>query len=520
MGEVWAGVHVGIGVRVALKRLLPAGSSSHETVARFKREAYLLGRVRSDYVARVLDFVDDKVFGLVLVMELVEGSTLYDVLNERRFSIEEGVDLGTDIVNGLCDLHHSQIVHRDLKPGNIIVEQRARGRQRAMLVDFGMSRVMTQAGNDDEEMTGITRADVALGTLEYMAPEQMLNSRGVTGSADIYATGIILWRAVAGRHAYQSDSEGGLVRLKLTEEAPPLSTGRADAIARGFEAIVAKAMRRKPNERYLSAEAMLKDLEALQAQVRNPHFDDSETLHHGRPPGVVPPVAYGRPAEPALAPEPASSTPAMMPEHSAAPFSLKQGSGSVRGGDSSMLVDGASASGKQRSKALPWVLGAVAVGLGGGLLATRLLGSPSVGGAASASAAPSVVLPATRPEPTASASVEPAASAASAASVEPAASAASAASAVPSEEPAAPVIDIAALPRGTLPATVGLRPAAVAHLPLGVSSAGGPMPLGIPSGPVRIPGPMPVSASKASAPPASPAATPPPPPSDPLNSLE
>src|SRR4029079_1250624 len=69
MGEVWSGEHVAIGVKVAIKTLLPAAKVSHEVVARFKREAYLLGRIRSDYVARVLDFVSDDEFGLVIVME-------------------------------------------------------------------------------------------------------------------------------------------------------------------------------------------------------------------------------------------------------------------------------------------------------------------------------------------------------------------------------------------------------------------------------------------------------------------
>src|SRR6476661_2106643 len=73
MGEVWAGEHLAIGVRVALKTLLGAAKVNHEVVARFKREAYLLGRIRSDHVARVVDFVADDVFGLVLVMEFVEG---------------------------------------------------------------------------------------------------------------------------------------------------------------------------------------------------------------------------------------------------------------------------------------------------------------------------------------------------------------------------------------------------------------------------------------------------------------
>ena len=269
MGEVWAGVHLSVGVKVALKRLLPAGTHNHESLARFKREAQLLGRVNSEYVARIIDFVEDPQYGLILIMELVEGPSLYALLNQRRFSIEESIDLGCDILSGLSDLHDSQIVHRDLKPGNIIVEQRSRGRQRARIVDFGMSRIIK--GNDEEEeMTGITRADVALGTLEYMAPEQMLNSRGVTGAADLYAAGVILYRAVAGHHAYRADSDGGLVRAKLTSDAAPLPSGRTDPLAVGFAQVVARALQRKPTDRYATASEMLRDLEQLRSAMATP----------------------------------------------------------------------------------------------------------------------------------------------------------------------------------------------------------------------------------------------------------
>src|SRR3954466_8746388 len=97
MGEVWAAEHVGIGVKVALKKLLPAAAVDHQIVARFKREAYLLGRIRSDHVARVVDFIADNRFGLVLVMDFVDGELLTSMLQARRLSVEETLELGVDI---------------------------------------------------------------------------------------------------------------------------------------------------------------------------------------------------------------------------------------------------------------------------------------------------------------------------------------------------------------------------------------------------------------------------------------
>jgi len=269
MGEVWAGEHLAVGSRVAVKTLLSAAACNHEVVARFKREAYILGRIRSDHVARVVDFVADDTFGLVLVMEFVEGEPLSRVLAHKVLNVEETIDLGVDIASALCDLHRAHIVHRDLKPGNIILQPLHAGRFRAVVVDFGVSRLNSSGQDDDEEITGITRADMAVGTIEYMAPEQILNSRNVTSTSDIYATGAILFRAVVGQHIFgnpATDTE--LAQKKLTTEPPPLPLGRTDKIAQGLAEVVQRAIRRRPAERYQSADEMLAALLALRDQAR------------------------------------------------------------------------------------------------------------------------------------------------------------------------------------------------------------------------------------------------------------
>ena len=176
MGEVWLGEHLAIGMKVAIKTLLAAAAYDQEVVARFRREANLLGRIRSDHVARVVDFIQDPQVGLVLVMEYIEGLPLSKTLHQRRLSVEEAIDLGCDVIGALCDLHRAHIIHRDMKPGNIIMEPQPNGKYRGIVVDFGMGRIESTAG-EDLEQTNLTRADMALGTLEYMAPEQILNSR-------------------------------------------------------------------------------------------------------------------------------------------------------------------------------------------------------------------------------------------------------------------------------------------------------------------------------------------------------
>jgi serine/threonine protein kinase len=270
MGEVWRGENTSTGTPVAMKTLLPAAAVNHEVVARFKREAYFLGRLQSEHVARILDFVTDDAHGLVLVMEYVEGESLAQVLQKRRLGFDEAVEVATDVATALCELHKAHIVHRDLKPGNVILRQLPDGTKRAVIVDFGVSRMLSDQ-TDEETLTGITKADMALGTLEYMAPEQVLNSRDVTQASDVYALGAMMFRAVVGRHIFGNVTDEILARKKLLEEAPAFTTGRTDAIAQDFEAVISKAIKRRPSERYPRADELLEGLAPVRDALRASH---------------------------------------------------------------------------------------------------------------------------------------------------------------------------------------------------------------------------------------------------------
>ena len=275
MGEVWAGEQTALGVRVALKTLLPAAKGDPQIVARFKREAYLLGRIRSDHVARVVDFVTDPRVGPVLVMEFVEGEPLSSAVASRRLSVEETLDLGVDLASGLCDLHRAHVVHRDLKPENIILEPRAGGGTRAVIVDFGVGRTFStdDALPKDEEITGITHAGMAVGTIAYMAPEQLLDSRNATGAADIYALGAILYRAAAGQPVFGALEDREYARQKLNSGPTPLDLPRFDRAARGLQSVVARALARNPTGRFPTAEALRQELVALSDVAKSMAMD-------------------------------------------------------------------------------------------------------------------------------------------------------------------------------------------------------------------------------------------------------
>ena len=421
MGEVWLGEHIAVGVRVAVKTLLPAAAMNHEVVARFKREAYILGKIRSDHVARVVDFVADDLYGLVLVMEFVEGDPLSRMLLERTLTVEEGVELAFGLASALKDLHGASIIHRDLKPGNVMMQPLPEGRRRAVVVDFGVSRLMSDKSKDeDEEITGITRADMAVGTIEYMAPEQILNSRNVTPGSDIYAAGAMLFRACGGRHVFgniTSDTE--LAQKKLTTEAPALPLQRMDKLAEGFSKLVARMVKRRPSERYKTADEVLQDLLPLRALARDGSDLDSTTVGRAAP-YVSQPQAAPVPAQ-APAPPVAAYTQPMPPSGriggdpntpsapQPAPTPVADSSGSV-----SALQAATRPAPAASRRGVPVVVTFALVGaaLGGGMaLGPRLLGvmglAPTSAAVAPSSAAPPDTSTRSAPSATAASSAAP-----------------------------------------------------------------------------------------------------------------
>jgi eukaryotic-like serine/threonine-protein kinase len=283
MGEVWSGKDLRTRGVVALKTLLPAAASDPGIVARFRREATLLGRLRSPHVARVVDFVEDAALGFVLVMQFVEGESLGAVLATRTLTVDEALDLAMDLSSALRDLHEAKVVHRDLKPDNVILEPPAGGRRRAVVVDFGVGRVETAP--DEEAPTSITEANTAVGTLPYMAPEQLLSSATATAAADVYAMGAILFRSISGETVFGDVDDGVAARRKLVDDAPPLSIPRIDPVAAGLSSIVARALRREPEERPTAA-VMLAELTALAEASRATDFDLDAPTEQAPPPGL------------------------------------------------------------------------------------------------------------------------------------------------------------------------------------------------------------------------------------------
>jgi serine/threonine protein kinase len=260
MGEVWSAEHVAIHMKVAVKLLLAHALGVPEIVARFEREAVLLGRTRGDHVPHAIDYLVDDLYGPILVTEFVEGESLADVLR-GPLPMEAAVDLGIELATGIAELHRASVVHRDLKPANVILRPVGDGTTRAVIIDLGVSRLVQEASTVSAAAEDISTDEIVVGTIEYMAPEQILHCREVTAAADVYALGALLYRAVTGSHVFGVGLDRmELVRAKLTSEAPPLTTRRHDQLAQGLAAVLACALERNPLARYQSAEQFRADL--------------------------------------------------------------------------------------------------------------------------------------------------------------------------------------------------------------------------------------------------------------------
>jgi serine/threonine-protein kinase len=255
-GVVWLARRAVDDARVAIKVLHPEAAMSRESVERFRREAWALSRLQSPHIARMYEFLTGPPSGMALVMEYIEGELLSEVFKRARFGVEDAIGLGVGILSGVAEMQSIGIVHRDLKPENVILRPTAEGGWYAVIFDFNLSRVKDPKG----KMSSLTSMHAAIGTVPYMAPEQLLDARRVNESSDVYSCATILYRAVAG--ALPFDTRESL-REKLQQEARPLQTGREDAVAKGFESIVMKSLRRRPAERYDNAQQMLDELTAL-----------------------------------------------------------------------------------------------------------------------------------------------------------------------------------------------------------------------------------------------------------------
>jgi serine/threonine protein kinase len=242
------------GTLVALKTI-PVAGLSEEARERFAREAETCRTLDHPNLIRVFETGEADGF-LYQAMELLEGADLNKVLAEgREFTWEEKISIMEQVCAGLEYAHEHQLVHRDIKPANLFLENSGR----VKVLDFGMVRVADSK---------LTRVGAAVGTLNYMSPEQIRGDR-CTAAADVFSTGIVFFQLATGRHPFSARdrSLGQVVSAIVFEKPPRLGEVRPDA-PEGLEFILAKALEKDPAQRQQNAGELRQALEFCRAIIR------------------------------------------------------------------------------------------------------------------------------------------------------------------------------------------------------------------------------------------------------------
>ncbi|MEU9293625.1 protein kinase [Streptomyces sp. NPDC048266] len=252
MASVYLAYDSALDRQVAIKTLHTELGREQSFRERFRREAQAVAKLSHTNIVSVFDTGEDTLDGAVMpyiVMEYVEGQPLGSVLASdiRQYGAmpaDKALKVTADVLAALEVSHEMGLVHRDIKPGNVMTTKRGV----VKVMDFGIARAM-QSG-----VTSMTQTGMVVGTPQYLSPEQALG-RAVDARSDLYSVGIMLFQLLTGRLPFDADSPLAIAYAHVQEEPVAPSTVNR-AVTPAMDALVARALRKNPNERFPSAAAM------------------------------------------------------------------------------------------------------------------------------------------------------------------------------------------------------------------------------------------------------------------------
>ncbi|HVS13070.1 MAG TPA: protein kinase [Thermoanaerobaculia bacterium] len=272
MGAVYLAEDERLHRRVALKVLSDAARDDKRS-ARFEREIRAVASINHPNVVTLHD-VEEVEGCRFLVMELVEGRTLDELLGDRpQLSLRQFLDLAIPLVDGLRAAHAKGIAHRDLKPRNVMID----GEGRVKLLDFGLANwrkdhTRADGAGDFDSLAELTRTGTILGTPAYMSPEQ-LRGKG-DRSSDLFAAGILFYEMLTGVRPFQGETPTEIASSILRDDPPAISTLRSGLPA-VLDAIVARCLEKRSEDRYADADELLADLRSLHVESQLRDLTDS-----------------------------------------------------------------------------------------------------------------------------------------------------------------------------------------------------------------------------------------------------
>ncbi|MCA9933142.1 MAG: protein kinase [Anaerolineales bacterium] len=281
MAQVYKGHHPRLKRDVAIKILHAALAKDPDFIRRFEREAAIVAKLRHPHVVQVYDF-DNQDDLHYMVMEYIEGATLKDKLRQRRnvlppqtverFSLRRIVQIISGLADAIDYAHRHNIVHRDIKPANIMFTQAGE----IVLADFGIVQMLSGSQQ--------TKTSAVAGTPVYMSPEQG-SGEEVDGRSDIYSLGVVLYELLTGQLPFVGDTPIKVILAHMSQPVPSLCNINPQLTVE-IEAVVFKALMKKPGDRYQTARELAAALR--RAALGEVTADgDGEHLTH-----ILPPIAW------------------------------------------------------------------------------------------------------------------------------------------------------------------------------------------------------------------------------------
>ena len=259
MGEVYRARDSALRREVAIKVLPSFVSRDPDQLRRFEQEAQAAAALNHPNILAVHRF---GIFegAPYLVSELLEGSTLRELLRHGAISIRKAIDYGVQIAHGLAAAHDKGIVHRDLKPENLFVTKDGR----VKILDFGLAKLTQRqpgSAERDETLTAGTDPGLVMGTAGYMSPEQV-RGKAVDHRTDIFAFGAILYEMLTGTRAFHRSTSAETMTAILNDDPPALSQ-IVQTTPPGLQRVVHRCLEKNPEQRFRSASDLAFALEAL-----------------------------------------------------------------------------------------------------------------------------------------------------------------------------------------------------------------------------------------------------------------
>jgi predicted Ser/Thr protein kinase len=259
MGEVYRARDRRLDRTIAIKVLAPNLSGHSEHRQRFEREARTVAALSHPHICPVYDMGAHD--GLdYLVMEYLEGENLAARVARAPLPIDEALRYAIQIADALDQAHRHGVVHRDLKPGNIMLTKAG-----AKLLDFGLAKVYESREGAPGSLTAaptattpLTGQGLIVGTLQYMAPEQ-LEGRDADARADIFAFGLVLYEMIAGKRAFEARSQAAVISSIMTSDVPPLASLNS-AVPPALDHVVTTCIAKDPDARWQTVSDVLLQL--------------------------------------------------------------------------------------------------------------------------------------------------------------------------------------------------------------------------------------------------------------------